>query len=168
MSQGQRILLVTPTNVATDVATMAILRRMPSFAEGSIVRVGQPADPALLDRPGGQVLVDQIAAKRGEPIARRLVDIRTEIHRARDELNKLKAAAKASRRLTAQQDDQRIRLEHIIAELQLSRKRSTSCYDRCVERSVEMRVSSPPPFTKSSSTSLRASVSTWSSSTRPA
>lgn len=74
LAAGKRVLVTGPTNTAIDVALSGILEQCPSVAPGGIVRVGRPVDMLLADNPH-PVLVDEVAATRGERIARRSVEL---------------------------------------------------------------------------------------------
>ncbi|WP_203982379.1 AAA domain-containing protein [Sphaerisporangium rufum] len=113
--RGKRVLLAAPTNAALDVAVAAVLDRLPDVDEGQVVRLGQPADLSLVDRAGGRVLVDEIAAARGEPIARRRVEVGHALRENRRDLTRLKRSAKE---LTPAQEAARLTLETAIAESQ--------------------------------------------------
>ncbi|MFI7445805.1 DEAD/DEAH box helicase [Nonomuraea indica] len=108
-SRGKHVLLAAPTNAALDVAIHALLKRRPDLADGALVRIGQPADSTL----HRSVLVDEIAATRGAPVARRRVEAGAELRECRKSLDALK-----KRELTRTEEISRLRLETQIAELQ--------------------------------------------------
>lgn len=114
--QGRRVLLAAPTNAALDVAIKAVLKRAPHLGSGALVRVGQPSDPALIDRPEGRILVDEIAAEQGAPLARHRVEVNERLRDRRAVLEELKQRRHG--RLTAREESLRLRLETEIAELQ--------------------------------------------------
>ncbi|MET9244945.1 AAA domain-containing protein [Nonomuraea sp. NPDC003709] len=109
-ARKQRVLLAAPTNAALDVAIQALLKRQPSLADGALVRIGQPADPALTRR----VLADEIAAMRGAPLAQRRVAAGSRLRECRNHLDALK-----QRELSRAEETARLRLETEIAELQV-------------------------------------------------
>jgi hypothetical protein len=109
--RGQRILLAAPTNAALDVAVKAILTQRPRLADGDLVRLGQPSDPALIGRAGGRILVDEIAAERGAVAAER-VEV---AHRLREHRAGI-ATLKRRKELTAAEQNARLRLETAMAE----------------------------------------------------
>ncbi|MBE3011914.1 AAA family ATPase [Microbispora sp. NEAU-D428] len=113
--RGNRVLLAAPTNAALDVAITSLLRRMPDLAQGDLVRVGQPADPSLADRPDGHILVDEIAADRGAPLARHRVEVGGRLRELRKTLDALK---RRNGQLTTAEETTRLRTETEIAELQ--------------------------------------------------
>ena len=84
--RGRRTLLTAPTNTAVDIALQAVLGRTRVAALGSVVRVGQPTDTRLVNRAGGPVLVEEIAERRGEPVAADLVRVTERIRRLRAQL----------------------------------------------------------------------------------
>ncbi|GAA3159975.1 hypothetical protein GCM10010466_58520 [Planomonospora alba] len=108
-SRGKRVLLAAPTNAALDVAIQAVLKRRPAPADGTLVRIGQPADLSLTP----QVLVDEIAAARGELLARHRVDAGRQVQQHRKALDALK-----KREPNRAEESQRLWLESQIAELQ--------------------------------------------------
>lgn len=112
--RNRRVLLAAPTNAALDVAINSLLKRAPELGKGDLVRVGQPADPSLIDRAEGRVLVDEIAADWGAPLARRRVEVGVRLRDRRAELAALKGR---QGQLTTREEDQRLRLEIEIAEL---------------------------------------------------
>ncbi|MEV7968897.1 AAA domain-containing protein [Sphaerisporangium sp. NPDC088356] len=114
-ARGQRVLLAAPTNAALDVAIQALLKRLPDVDEGLLVRLGQPADSSLVDRNAGRILVDEIAAARGEPIAKRRVEVGRDIRQRRQELSSLK---RRLGQLTSEEETRRLRVETQIAHLQ--------------------------------------------------
>ncbi|MEU7890868.1 AAA domain-containing protein [Microbispora bryophytorum] len=113
--RGKRVLLAAPTNAALDVAVQAVLKRLPNVAGGRVVRLGQPADPSLVDRAAGRVLVDEIAAERGAPLAQHRVKVG---ERLRDCRKGLVALRRRKDRLTPNQEARRLKLEIEIAELE--------------------------------------------------
>ncbi|GAA4560985.1 DEAD/DEAH box helicase [Planotetraspora kaengkrachanensis] len=113
--RGRRVLLAAPTNAALDVVVQAVLKRLPDVAGGRVVRLGQPADPSLVDRAVGRVLVDEIAAERGAPLAQHRVEVGG---RLRDCRRGLAALRRRKDRLTPDQEATRLKLETEIAELQ--------------------------------------------------
>ncbi|AFR49084.1 Superfamily I DNA and RNA helicase and helicase subunits [Gordonia sp. KTR9] len=108
LAANKRILLCAPTNTAVDVALMGALSRLSAFDPGRIVRIGQPVDQGLANR-GVPVLVEEIAAARGQEIARRLVDLRNE---SADLSAQIQKTAKAAGPSTA-----RIRVQRRLAEV---------------------------------------------------
>ncbi|GAA2566215.1 hypothetical protein GCM10010210_47120 [Pseudonocardia hydrocarbonoxydans] len=84
--RGLRTLLTAPTNTAVDIALQAALGRMGNTTPGSVVRVGQPTDTRLVKRPGGPVLVEEIAEQRGEPVAADLMRATERIRQLRVQL----------------------------------------------------------------------------------
>ncbi|GAA4207280.1 hypothetical protein GCM10022252_70710 [Streptosporangium oxazolinicum] len=108
-ARGQRVLLAAPTNAALDVAIRSLLRRRPGLANGALVRIGQPADPSLTR----QILVDEIAATLGAPLAQHRVEKGHQLRECREDLNALK-----QRELNQAEETERLRLETQIAELQ--------------------------------------------------
>ena len=113
--QGRRVLLAAPTNAALDVAIKAVLKRAPELGRGELVRVGQPSDPTLIGRAEGRVLIDEIAAEWGAPLARHRVEVNERLRDCRAVLDELK---RRHGRLTATDEARRLRLETEIAELQ--------------------------------------------------
>lgn len=108
-ARKQRVLLAAPTNAALDVAIQAVLRRLPTLTDGGLARIGQPADPSLVR----SVLVDEIAAARGAPLAQRRVEAGRQLREHRKDLDTLKR-----RDLDRAEETRRLRLETQIAELQ--------------------------------------------------
>ena len=84
--RGRRTLLTAPTNTAVDIALQSALGRTRATALGSVVRVGQPTDTRLVNRAGEPVLVEEIAERRGEPVAADLVRVTERIRRLRSQL----------------------------------------------------------------------------------
>ena len=84
--RGRRTLLTAPTNTAVDVALQAALGQTGATTLGSVVRVGQPTDTRLVNRAGGPLLVEEIAERRGSPVAADLVRVTERIRRLRAEL----------------------------------------------------------------------------------
>ncbi|GAA3813252.1 hypothetical protein GCM10022226_37460 [Sphaerisporangium flaviroseum] len=114
-ARRQRVLLAAPTNAALDVAIGAALKRLPGAEEGMLVRLGQPADPALVDRKAGRILVDEIAAARGEPVARRRVEVGRDLRQRRQVLSALK---RRQEKLTREEEATRLQIETEITYLQ--------------------------------------------------
>ncbi|WTZ28352.1 DNA2/NAM7 family helicase [Microbispora sp. NBC_01389] len=113
--RGKRVLLAAPTNAALDVAVQSLLKRMPELANGALVRLGQPADQSLADRAEGRVLIDEIAAERGAPLAKHRVEVSGRLRELRRTLDALKPH---QGRLTLEQETTRLRAETEIAALQ--------------------------------------------------
>lgn len=113
--RGKRVLLAAPTNAALDVAVRSLLKRMPELADGALVRLGQPADQSLAERSEGRVLIDEIAAERGAPLAQHRVEVSRRLRELRRTLNALKPD---QGQLTPRQETTRLRAETEIAELQ--------------------------------------------------
>ncbi|WP_158273845.1 AAA domain-containing protein [Micromonospora sp. RP3T] len=111
--RGLRVLLTAPTNAAVDVAVNAVLKEIPELAGGGLVRLGQPADPALIARSEGHVLIDEIAAKRGEVLAQLRV---REAQRSRDLRERLRHLERRHASLTDGEQDLRLDLERELAE----------------------------------------------------
>lgn len=111
-TDGRRVLLVAPTNVAVDVAVGAVLRRLGRRRPGAVVRLGQPVDTSLIDHPDGRVLVDEVAAERGSQVAARRVEVGVQIAAARDRLTSLK-----QRPFSAELPRERHALEVTLSEL---------------------------------------------------
>ncbi|WP_431975585.1 AAA domain-containing protein [Micromonospora haikouensis] len=110
--RGLRVLLTAPTNAAVDVAVQAVLKRIPELAGGGLVRLGQPSDTSLIGRAEGRVLIDEIAAKRGEPLARMRV---REGQRAHDLRQRLKLLQRRHANLTDEEQNERLNLEWELA-----------------------------------------------------
>ncbi|MBM7084581.1 DEAD/DEAH box helicase [Micromonospora humidisoli] len=111
--RGLRVLLTAPTNAAVDVAVQAVLKQIPELAGGGLVRLGQPSDTSLIGRADGHVLIDEIAAKRGEVLARMRV---REGQRTRDLRQRLNALQRRHASLTEEEQDERLTLEWDLAE----------------------------------------------------
>jgi hypothetical protein len=112
----KRVLVVAPTNVAVDVALLAVLRRIGARTPGEVVRLGPPIDSRLISRGDGHVLVDEVAAARGHNVARRRVAAADQLEHTRARLKELKAEARQGR-LPQATERKRFRLEAEIAEL---------------------------------------------------
>jgi AAA domain len=90
-ARGKRVLVAAPTNAALDVAVTSLVERAPHLAGGGrLVRLGQPTDTLLNHRTGSAVLVDVVAAERGAPLADEHVKVGQRLHRARQNLAKLR------------------------------------------------------------------------------
>ncbi|WP_160330483.1 AAA domain-containing protein [Sphaerimonospora mesophila] len=113
--RGSRVLLAAPTNAALDVAINSLLKRAPELGKGALVRLGQPADPSLADRADGLILIDEIAADRGAPLAQRRVEAGRRLRELRETLAALK---RHQGQLTQREETRRLRAETEIAELQ--------------------------------------------------
>ncbi|MFG3577825.1 DEAD/DEAH box helicase [Micromonospora chersina] len=111
--RGLRVLLTAPTNAAIDVAIKSTLKRLPGLASGALVRLGQPSDASLIARPDGHVLIDEIAAKRGELLAKTRVRQGERIRTLRDRLRPLE---KRHASLTADEQAIRLKLERDLAD----------------------------------------------------
>ncbi|MGN9768423.1 DEAD/DEAH box helicase [Micromonospora sp. SD12] len=111
--RGLRVLLTAPTNAAVDIAVKSVLKEIPELAGGGLVRLGQPSDTDLVGRSDGHVLIDEIAAKRGEVLARRRVREGQEI---RDLRLRLKALQRRHANLTDADQEERLTLERGLAE----------------------------------------------------
>ncbi|WP_327025751.1 DEAD/DEAH box helicase [Micromonospora sp. NBC_01739] len=111
--RGSRVLLTAPTNAAVDVAVRAVLEVIPELAGGGLVRLGQPSDTALIGRSEGHVLIDEIAAKRGEVLARKRVD---EGRRNRDLRDRLKDLGRRHASLTEEEQVLRLAWERDLAD----------------------------------------------------
>lgn len=111
--RGQRVLLTAPTNAALDVAVQATLKRLPELGRGGLVRLGQPSDPSLIGRKQGPVLIEEVAAERGAPLATSRVEKGKKLRDLRERLNTLK---RRHRHLGAEQETSRLDLETKIAE----------------------------------------------------
>lgn len=108
LAADKRVLLCAPTNTAVDVALTGALDRMNTYDAGRVVRIGQPVNQGLSNREV-PVLVEEIAAARGQQIAQRLVDLRNE---SAELGTRLKEAAKAPGSSNA-----RLRLQRRLAEV---------------------------------------------------
>ncbi|MGN9810216.1 DEAD/DEAH box helicase [Micromonospora sp. BQ11] len=111
--RGLRVLLTAPTNAAVDVAVKAVLKQIPELAGGGLVRLGQPSDASLIGRPDGHVLIDEIAAKRGEALAELRV---REGQRVRSLREQLKPLERRHASLTDEEQGQRLTLERGLAD----------------------------------------------------
>ncbi|QGN48635.1 AAA family ATPase [Micromonospora sp. WMMC415] len=111
--RGLRVLLTAPTNAAVDVAVNAVLKQIPELAGGGLVRLGQPADTSLIGRADGHVLIDEIAAKRGEALAQLRV---REGQRTRSLRERLKLLERRHASLTDEEQEQRLTLERDLAD----------------------------------------------------
>jgi len=73
LADGLSVLLVSNTNLATDLALERTLdhfdQRRTTRADGEVLRVGVPALSSLAGRPGGPVLLDELLAARRSPLA---------------------------------------------------------------------------------------------------
>lgn len=79
---GKSILIVSNTNIAVDAALYQVAKRLetePTFKEGLVQRIGQAVSDDLKSEFGKFVLPDEILARMGAPISRRLRKLRTEI-----------------------------------------------------------------------------------------
>ncbi|MFI6265304.1 AAA domain-containing protein [Micromonospora sp. NPDC051006] len=110
---GLRVLLTAPTNAAVDVAVRAVLKEIPELAGGGLVRLGQPSDTSLIGRSEGHVLIDEIAAKRGEALAQLRV---REGQRNRSLRERLKPLERRHASLTDEEQGLRLTLERDLAE----------------------------------------------------
>ncbi|GII60261.1 disulfide oxidoreductase [Sphaerisporangium krabiense] len=123
-ARRMRVLLAAPTNAALDVAIGAVLKKLPGAAEGMLVRLGQPADPSLVDRNAGRVLVDEIAAARGAPVARRRVEAGIELRSCRQTLAALK---RRREKLTPEEEATRLGAETKITYLRALQRELDRC-----------------------------------------
>lgn len=111
--QGKRVLLTAPTNAALDVAVQGVLKRIPFLAEGDLVRVGQPADPALIEHRDPPVLVEEIAASLGELAAMKRMATGRTLRNLRQALGELQ---RRQGNLTDAEQHARLKLETEIAD----------------------------------------------------
>ncbi|MGS2617510.1 DEAD/DEAH box helicase [Micromonospora sp. LZ34] len=111
--RGLRVLLTAPTNAAVDVAVGAVLKQIPELAGGGLVRLGQPSDTSLIGRADGHVLIDEIAAKRGEALAQLRV---REGQRTRSLRERLKPMERRHASLTDEEQELRLTLERDLAD----------------------------------------------------
>ncbi|WP_244941108.1 DEAD/DEAH box helicase [Gordonia paraffinivorans] len=111
LAAGRRVLLCGPTNTAVDVALVGALNKLGRLETGRIVRVGQPVDERLANRHI-PVLVEEIAAARGQEIARRAVALREEASQLTKKLEQITKA-----RGTTPSSNDRIRLQRRLAEV---------------------------------------------------
>ncbi|RAO51529.1 Exodeoxyribonuclease V [Micromonospora saelicesensis] len=110
---GLRVLLTAPTNAAVDVAVQAVLKEIPELAGGALVRLGQPSDTSLIGRSDGLVLIDEIAAKRGEVLAEMRV---REGQRVRSLRERLRPLERRHADLTDEEQQLRLTLERDLAD----------------------------------------------------
>ena len=130
--RGFRVLLTAPTNAAVDVSVCAVLKEIPELAGGGLVRLGQPSDPTLIGRREGHILIDEIAAKRGEVLAQLRV---REAKQSRDLRQRLKVLERRHSSLTAAEQELRLELERDLAEA-TARIRELDSSLHCVRRQV--------------------------------
>jgi hypothetical protein len=76
--RGLRTLFVSNTNAAVDTALLRLLD-LAKFADGDVVRVGQPSVTDLGDHPSGPVTLDGIAAAMGVAAGSHLSQCRRDI-----------------------------------------------------------------------------------------
>ena len=115
LRRRQRVLLAAPTNAAVDVAFQAVLQQVRRRTVGELVRLGYPADTDLVEHAGGIVLVDEVAAVRGAPVASRLQEVNLETRRLRKELKAMRAQNTLSAKQRCQWDRIDIRLAELTA-----------------------------------------------------
>jgi hypothetical protein len=87
--RGLRTLVVAPTNTAVDIALQGALRRLGDFPIGDVVRVGQPVDATLIGRDPVPILVDEVAAVRGEAVAARRVQVAESVRQMRKRVGEI-------------------------------------------------------------------------------
>lgn len=83
LDADRTVLISAPTNAAIDVALLALLKRRQNFSAGEIVRIGASETPGIAAR-ALPVLLDEIAAKNGHQVAKRLGEIRSELDQLRE------------------------------------------------------------------------------------
>ncbi|MEU8242239.1 AAA domain-containing protein [Actinoplanes missouriensis] len=113
--RGRKVLLAAPTNAAVDVLVEALLKRQPELevGDGSVVRLGQAARGNRGDWKGQRVLVDEIAASRGDGLAQRRKQLGEELNGLRRKVDLLRRQREP---LTDLQIAERDRLDKEIAK----------------------------------------------------
>ncbi|MDN5748719.1 MAG: AAA domain-containing protein [Pseudonocardia sp.] len=94
--RGLRTLLTAPTNTAVDIALRETLKQLGATAPGSVIRVGQPTDARLVRRPDGQVLVEEVAERRGSAAAAELTATADLVRSLRGRLQTLEKSGRSN------------------------------------------------------------------------